>query len=147
VDVLSPIRLPPVIDCDADPVWAPPQGTVIALHRKAGKFRWEPERMKPFVFPNEKDKLPCGFEMHKSLAGRPAPNANVLEHLLAHKDLIPEHWKDKIVFFGGTIYRDGGECYLFARGLLWNEVYGWSSVSLFLAHDWNNDGLVALRAL
>jgi len=32
-------------------------------------------------------------------------NANVLDYLLAHPELIPEDWKNKYVFFWGTIYR------------------------------------------
>lgn len=61
-------------------------------------------------------------------------NANVLEYLLAHPDLIPEEWKGKAVFFWGTIYRDsdGG---LYVRYLYWSGVR-WSWVCNWLARDW-----------
>lgn len=134
-----------VIDCDIGPVFVPPQGTVVVEHQRRGKVQWDPAQMTPFVFDRTRGKLDSGAAMHKRLVGRLAPNANILDYLLAHKDLIPEDWKNKIVFFGGTIYRDA-ERTLFARCLTWHEQYGWGDTWLFLAADWNDDGLATLRA-
>ena len=60
-------------------------------------------------------------------------NANVLDYLLAHPELIPEDWKNKYVFFWGTIYRysSGGLC---VRYLCWNGSK-WRWDGNWLAHD------------
>ena len=59
-----------------------------------------------------------GNNLRQELDDQPTLNANVLDYLLAHPELIPEEWKGKAVFFWGTIYRrsDGG---LYVRCLYW----------------------------
>lgn len=59
-------------------------------------------------------------------------NANVLDYLIAHPELIPEEWKKiKGIIFYGTVYKFGGECVRFLRWRAgkwdWNFIYidGW----------------------
>ncbi|MEI7620668.1 MAG: hypothetical protein WCJ57_03830 [Candidatus Falkowbacteria bacterium] len=70
-----------------------------------------------------------GNELRKELKGQKVLNANVLDYLLAHPDLIPEEWKNKNVFFWGTIYRNslGHLCvrYLDWDGSSWHWLSGW----------------------
>jgi hypothetical protein len=65
-----------------------------------------------------------GNKLRKELASKLVLNANVLDYLLAHTELIPEEWKGKYVFFWGTIYLySGGRLYvrcLYWRGDRWN---------------------------
>ena len=50
----------------------------------------------------------------------PVLNANVLDYLLAHRELIPEEWKGNAIFFWGPIYRlSGGD--LCVRCLYWDD--------------------------
>jgi hypothetical protein len=52
-----------------------------------------------------------GNELRRELASKKVLNANVLEYLLAHQELIPDSWKYdaagkyRHIFFWGTIYR------------------------------------------
>ena len=71
-------------------------------------------------------------------------NANILDYLLAHPELIPEEWKGKYIFFWGTIYRlsDGRLCvrYLIWNGSEWDWSYDW------LDDDFNSDSPAALAS-
>ncbi|PIP34473.1 hypothetical protein COY54_00555 [Candidatus Falkowbacteria bacterium CG_4_10_14_0_8_um_filter_41_36] len=60
-----------------------------------------------------------GDELRQELEGQRVLNVNVLDCLLAHPDLIPEEWKEKYIFFFGTIYRNS-RGNLFVRYLRWN---------------------------
>lgn len=55
----------------------------------------------------------------KELEDQPVLNANVLDFLREHPELIPDEWKGKFTFFWGTIYRhrDGD---LYVRCLYWD---------------------------
>ncbi len=52
-----------------------------------------------------------GGKLRNELSQQSALNANVLDYLLHHQDLIPEEWKKdeygnvRKIFFWGTIYR------------------------------------------
>ena len=46
-----------------------------------------------------------GDNLREELSGKKILNANILDYLLAHPELIPEDWKGRIIFFWGTIYR------------------------------------------
>jgi hypothetical protein len=83
-------------------------------------------------------------DLRKELNGKLILNANVLDYLLAHPELIPEEWKGKYIFFWGTIYRDsGGDLsvrYLYWSGSEWNWDYNW------LDDDFNSDNPAALAS-
>ena len=60
-------------------------------------------------------------------------SAKVLDYLLEHPELIPEEWKEKCVFFWGTIYRYTDDR-LYVRYLCWfGSQWGWSCRWLYNA--------------
>ena len=72
-------------------------------------------------------KVIVGNDLREELSGKKILNANILDYLLAHPELIPEEWKVKPIFFWGTIYRlligDLSVRYLCWRGAEW----GWGN--------------------
>lgn len=123
-----------IIDCDAEPFV--PQGWSVEEHQKAGQFEWSPERVQLYLSANQRDgKSIRGHDLREELRGQAVLNTNVLDYLLNHPHLIPEEWKDKSVFFWGTVYRfpDGALCvrYLGWRGASWR----WSFSSLNCVWD------------
>ncbi len=122
-----------LIDCDAAPFT--PNGWSIhkedqiasAVH---GQFEWNPTRVKLHLSKSQKPgKLVEGNKLRKELEGQLVLNANVLDGLLAHSELIPDEWKGKAIFFWGTIYRDsnGDLCvrYLYWDDSRWRWNDGW----------------------
>lgn len=79
-----------------------------------------------------------GYKLQKELSGLPILNANVLDHLLSNKDLIPKNWKNKYIFFWGTIYRSPGGL-LAVRCLLWTESLGWHWSGHWLGGSFGRD--------
>ena len=132
-----------VIDCDAAPFT--PSGLKVEEHKKSGAFKWDTSpQVKLYLSQFQKKGVIGGNKLRKKLAGKPVLNANVLDYLLAHPHLIPEEWKDKYVFFWGTIYRysGGGLCvrYLGGDGDEWGWSCGW------LDCGWSGLSPAALRA-
>jgi hypothetical protein len=108
-----------IIDCDADPFV--PEGWSVESHKKIGNLEWDPTKVKLHLSLNQQNgKCIEGNKLRAELASEPVLNANVLDHLLAHPELIPEEWKGKAIFFWGTIYRcsDGRLC---VRYLYWRD--------------------------
>lgn len=118
-----------VIDLDADP-HIPYEGWKVKEHRKGGQFTWDPVKLQLYLSEDQKDNKIVGSELCCfELADKPTLNANLLDYLLDHPDLIPEEWKGKAVFFWGTIYRDS-KGYQMVRYLgfgvsRWERDYGW----------------------
>lgn len=109
-----------IIDCDADP-YLPDRWIKVIDHKKSGQLRFDPSRISLCLSESQKRKMIFvgGGEIRRELSGRLVLNANVLDYLLAHTELIPEQWKGKCVFFWGTTYR----CwfiYRLVRCLRWN---------------------------
>lgn len=106
-----------LIDCDALPFC--PDGWEVVEHRKHGQLQWDPSKIRLHLSKKQTDGKVIGNKLRKELENQSVLNANVLDYLLAHPDLIPEEWKGKAVFFWGTIYRysDG---YLCVRCLCWS---------------------------
>mgnify|MGYP001356901996 CR=1 FL=1 len=120
-----------LIDCDADPFR--PGGWKIVEHKKGGQFQWDLAKILLFLFDIQSIK---GNELRKKLKGMLVLNANVLDYLLAHPELIPEEWKGKYIFFWGTIYCDSVGC-LVVRCLHWNGVK-WCWRYLWLGIDFHS---------
>lgn len=122
-----------VIDCDQDPFC--PSGWKVESHQKSGRFTWDPTKVELHLSPNQQDgKVITGTKLQKELSGMPVLNANILDYLLAHPELIPEDWKGKYVNFWGTIYRDSdGD--LSVRYLFWNDGQ-WDWDYIWLVDDW-----------
>lgn len=118
-----------LIDCDAKPFM--PNGWTVDKHWETGQLEWNPSKIELYLSRNQQSgKVIEGNKLRKELASQQVLNANVLDYLLAHTDLIPEEWKGKYVFFWGTIYRsaddklcvrclywDGGQWYWLCRWL------------------------------
>jgi hypothetical protein len=105
-----------LIDCDAAPFI--PDGWSVEEHRKGGLYKFNGSKIPLYLSMKQKKGTISGHKLRKELVSQYTLNANILDYLLAHLDLIPEDWKDKYIFFWGTIYRnfDG---YLFVRCLRW----------------------------
>ncbi len=113
-----------LIDCDATPFI--PEGWSVESHKKSGFFKFDPAKIRLYLSKKQKKgEYSIGNDLKKELADLPTLNANVLDYLLAHPELIPEEWKGKAIFFWGTIYRrsDGN---LYVRCLRWDgSEWGW----------------------
>ncbi len=117
-----------LIDCDALPYC--PDGWEVVEHRKHGQLQWDPTRIRLHLSKKQMDgKVIEGNKLRKELEGLPVMNANVLDYLLKHTELIPDEYKGKAVFFWGTIYRrSDGRLYvrcLFWDGGKWDWRYRW----------------------
>ena len=141
-----------VIDCDADPFnpWTN-DGFTIEEHQKGGQWKFDPKQVEFFLSSGQKDgKVIEGNKLRKELAKKPVFNANVLDYLLAHPELIPDEWKTdgngntRYIFFWGTVYRnrDGN---LFVRFLYWDDGR-WNWSYHWLDCDWRGNDPAAVRA-
>lgn len=123
-----------VIDCDADPFV--PENWSMESHKRHGSLEWNPDTVRLYLDDGQKNgKWTKGTELRKKLESQPVLNANVLDYLLAHQELVPDSWKDKAVFFWGTVYRysDG---HLYVRYLYWYG-YRWHGDYRWLGRDFN----------
>ena len=131
-----------LIDLDLAPFV--PDGWQVEEHKKGGKLKWDPSRIQLHLSENQKgDNYVEGNKLRRELYTPPTLNANVLDYLLKHKELIPEEWKrdekgnTRYIFFWGTIYRNSNGN-LYVRYLCWYDgEWGW--VYNWLAGDWDRD--------
>lgn len=107
---IGPIRH--VIDCDTVPTtipgnrWTRPWSAI--EHMPGGQFEWNPMKI-VLRSPHRARTLE---EFYQELAGEPVLNANVLDYLLAHPELIPEEWQklgeaddcSPLIYFFGAVY-------------------------------------------
>jgi hypothetical protein len=130
-----------IIDCDADPFV--PEGWRVKEHQKGGQFEWNPKNVELWVAEGQKNgEYMQGSELYEETKTKSVLNANVLDYLLAHKELIPDDWKDKDIFFWGTVYQleNGG----FVIRCLGNGTEkGWTSHSF--GQGWDDGYIAALR--
>ncbi len=106
-----------IINLDADPYC--PQGLVTVSHQQGGQFVWDTEKVNLYLSEGQRRGSITGAELRKEVENQPVFNANLLDFLLAHPELIPEEWKGMVVFFWGTIYR-GSFGDLCVRCLSWD---------------------------
>jgi len=92
-----------IINCAIDPFI--PNGYVLEKHQP-GDENYEFDAVKVFLFQSKKQEkeILVGEELLQELDNIPILNANVLDYLIAHPELIPDSWKDKRIYFLGTIY-------------------------------------------
>ncbi|MDP3726146.1 MAG: hypothetical protein Q8R36_03025 [bacterium] len=133
-----------LINCDADPYV--PNGWSVEEHQKGGQLQWNKDAQKDALYLSDKQKSGSivGNKLRTELKGKPVLNANVLDYLLAHPHLISEEWKEKYVFFWGTIYR-GSHGDLCVRFLYWHEG-GWRWSYHWLVYVWYADDPAAVFA-
>lgn len=131
----------PIIDCDADPLVM--TGWKVEEHRKGGQFNFDSSEVRLYLSNSQWGRATInGHELRKELSEKPILNANVLDYLLAHPQLIPDEWKEKAVFFWGTIYCSDESS--FVRYLSWRGgMWAWNV--LWLGHDWCGGEPAALR--
>jgi hypothetical protein len=114
-----------LIDCDAAPFV--PDGFSVEEHKKGGLFKFDPDEISLYLSKKQKKSFIGGHDLRKKLSDKPVMNANVLDYLLAHPEIIPEEWKEKYILFWGTIYRDSdGDLfvrYLYGGDFRW--AWGW----------------------
>lgn len=147
------------IDLGADPFlpdgWSVEEhqkGSVAKLERRGDDLYLDGKKIEFWLSkPQKKGNSIMGNELRKELAKMPVLNANVLDHLLKHPQLIPETWKQdadgntRYIFFWGTVYRDSGGSSLCVRCLYW---YGgaWNWGLDWLGHDWDSGRPAAVSA-
>jgi hypothetical protein len=134
-----------VIDCDANPLI--PDGCSVEEHQKSGVLKWNPANVTLYFSKEQKEgNWIKGHKLHKELMSRSVRvmNANVLDYLLTHPYLIPEDWKDKQVFFWGTIYHNQSD-ELFIYGL-YNSHGRWEKLHFWLKGLWFEDNAAAVSA-
>jgi len=119
-----------LIDLDADPFV--PDGWSVEGHKKGGQVKWGQTLVRLHLDKGQEGKGSIkGNKLRRELEVLSPYNANMLDFLLKkeNRHLIPEEWKDKAVFFWGTIYRraDGSLCvrYLHWDGDEWGWRYDW----------------------
>jgi hypothetical protein len=101
-----------VFDCSALP-FVPP-GMEVVMHSVV-QFEWSPHKVRLHSLQSGRgDALVTGCDFLKSLAGQQTLNGTALEYLLSSPFLIPMEWRDRQIFFLGTIYRDRAQAYYFA---------------------------------
>lgn len=120
-------RSPHIINLDADPFV--PSGMKVEQHvTGGGQFEWHLSKITFSLFTNHEnglsDVVNTAVQIRKGFEGKPVLNANVLDYLVHHPNLIPDDWKGKAVFFWGTIYRGAAknQC---VRYLRWSGGRGW----------------------
>lgn len=129
------------VDLDAPPVV--PDGWKVESYQKGGQFKWDPTKVELYLDADQQNgKTIEGKKLRKKLESKDSFNANLLDFLLAHPELIPESWKDKCVFFWGTVCRraDG---YLCVRYLGWDGD-GWYWDFRWLGGVWRGDDPAAV---
>lgn len=125
-----------VIDLDADPFV--PGGWKVEEHKKGGKWKFDPKKIKLYFSPNQMfNNTIVGKDLRKELANESVANASLLDWYWVNTKFIPEDWKRNVVFFWGTIYRDSIGT-LYVRGLFWNGAR-WGSDYFWLCNDWRFD--------
>jgi len=127
------VRTEHLIDCSAPPFC--PEGWTVKKHKPGDKkFEFDPARISLYQSKKQKKEAIKGNELYEELAAWQFLNANVLDHLLSHQNLIPKKWRFKFIFFFGTIYRsnNGDPCVRYIR---------WSGHHWECGWEWLNSGL------
>ena len=106
-----------------------------------GLKEFDPSDLTLHFEPEQNDSYVKGEILAERLKGK-AYNASVLDYLLEHPDLIPKNWKDKLVFFWGTIYRNAAGD-LGVRYLHWHDSQ-WYWLYRYLGSAWGGDNPAAV---
>lgn len=110
-----------IVDLDSAPYI--PDGWSVEEHQKGGVMKWDVTKVMLYLDDDQKNYgVIEGDKLRKKLTKILSYNANMLDFLLkaGNEHLIPKKWRGKLVFFWGTIYRDGlgTPC---VRYLYWND--------------------------
>ena len=116
-----------IIDCDANPNMLDGYFDKVIEHKKMGQLILDFSMINLYL-PANYEAYDCDGRMWEcELRSLPVLNANVLDYLMAHPEIIPDTWKKRLkngqrpyIFFWGTIYLDGGGHYN-VRFLGWDD--------------------------
>jgi hypothetical protein len=91
------------VDTDIDPFC--PRGWRIESTRRCGRVEIDISRIERRLSKVQRDggRLTC--DQFLAEFGWVGLTAHALDWLLAHKELIPESWKGRLLFFPGTVYQ------------------------------------------
>lgn len=138
------IKLDDLIDFNANPFT--PDGLSVVEHtRRNYLWKWNPQKIKLHLSEGQGDES-CifGYNLKTELEVENLLNANVLDWLLAHPELIPEEYQKYSILFWGTIYKDfsGRPC---VRFLAWNtETKKWFSSWELISSNFYNTSPAAV---
>ncbi len=118
-----------LIDLDSAPFT--PKDWKVEEHQLGGQFEFNPKRVGLYLDQGQKKSgVVTGHQLRGKLKSQPVFNANLLDFLLDHPQLIPEEWKGQRVFFWGTIYRYEDDN-RYVRYLVWYDgQWDWNYVWL-----------------
>ncbi len=119
------------IDLYSDPFI--PEGWSVVEHKKSGEWKYDPTKVGLYLSKKQQGGIIGGHNLRKELEDQSAMNANMLEFYLKNTHLISSEWKNKVVFFWGTIYR----C---ADGRLYVRCLCWGSGRWFWNYRWLSRG-------
>lgn len=132
-----------IINLEKKP-YIPLDGWKVESHTGKGKWEWNPKEVELYLSEKQKTEYIGGNDLRKELENQPVLNANVLDYLYENQELIPDSWKDKYVYFWGTIYRYSDDIlfvrYLYFHDGRWYRHYRW------LDYDWDGNYPAALLA-
>jgi len=112
-----------LINCDTLP-FIPPNWFV-ETHQLNGLWKFDSKKISFYQSNQQKKEFIEGNKLRQELTDESVLNANVLDYLLIHPELIPEDWKNKRIYFWGTIYSDS-EGDLYVRQIEWDgSKWGW----------------------
>ncbi|TSC84757.1 MAG: hypothetical protein G01um101413_141 [Parcubacteria group bacterium Gr01-1014_13] len=143
IDLDADACVPDFIWSDACPKDHPSRQISVARHRRIGRLAWDPSKLWLYRAIKQTDSNPIyGHHLwDRDLVYRHVLNANVLDYLLTHQELIPPEWKNYEVYFWGTTYKDCNTPPRFqVRYVTWDwELDEWQSWSRGLNSFWNNN--------
>ena len=74
-------------------------------HRLRPSIKWLPDCISLYQSePQRNGKSVKSLELLNDLAGKSVMNACILDHLLDYPLIIPDNWRDKTIYFWGTLY-------------------------------------------
>ena len=138
-DVLKELN---IFNSDAKPIIPKGYNWTIEKHKKGGDI--DLSKIELYLDEKQKNGYIKGSKLRIKLKNKKVLNANVLDYLLAHPELIPEEWKEKVVFFWGTIYRNS-DGKLYVRYLNWYGLY-WYWDCGWLDYDFDSGSPAALAS-
>ncbi|MFZ4631870.1 MAG: hypothetical protein ACOYL8_01525 [Patescibacteria group bacterium] len=98
------------IDCGAAPYV--PEILKLATHSWHGVIDFCSVDISLYLSSVQKSGIPSGIDLRNEINSEAVLNANVLDYLLANPKLIPKDWRNKRVFFWGTIYSANEHLYV-----------------------------------
>jgi hypothetical protein len=106
----------------------------------SGQLEWNDILARIELYLSEKQKhdgIVSGLDLYAELKDRPVLNANLIDFLLDHAELIPDKWENEIICCWGTIYH-GLDDFLYVRCLDYDGVeWRWGCLQInldFLKH-------------